>query len=173
MLRFSFVILILCPLALRAEDKPAPFASKEGKFSAALPGKPAERAVKVKYDGSDIEVKLFTVDQKDKGRAFVVTYSDYPKDKIGKDGEKFVADRLEGNVSGLKGKTVANDKLTLGKGKHPGREIRVELPAKGQLYRARAFLVGERLYQVVVLGPEEFVKGKEADDFFTSFAVDE
>lgn len=173
MLRASLALLILCPLALRAEDKPAPFTSKEGKFAAALPGKPAEKAVKVKYDGADVEVRLFAVDQKDKGRAFVVSYTDYPKDKIGADREKFVADRLEGNVSGLKGKTVSNDKLTLGKGKHLGREVRVEFGDKKQMYRARAFLVGERLYQVVVLGPDDFVKGKEADDFFASFTVDE
>jgi len=174
MTRFSLALLVLCPLALHAEEKkPAPFVSKDGRFSVALPDKPTERTVKVKFGDADIELRLFAVNQKDKERAFVVSYSDYPKDKIGADREKFVAERIEGNVSNLKGKVVSNEKLTLGKGKFPGREVRVELAEKKQLYRARAYLAGERVYQVVLLGSDEFVKGKEADDYFASFAVDE
>jgi hypothetical protein len=43
------------------------------------------------------------------------------------------------------------------------------MPDKKQLYRARVFLVGDRVYQVVALGPEEFAKGKEVDDYLKSF----
>ncbi len=171
MTRYTLVLLALCPLAAAEDKKPAPFVSKDGKFSVALPDAPKEKDAKAKFGDADVAVKMFVVGQKD--RAFVVTYSDYPKDKIGPDREAFVAERVENNVSGLKGKVAANDKLTLGKDKHPGREVRVELADKKQLYRARAFLVGERLYQVVVLGPDEFARGKEADDFFASFAVNE
>jgi hypothetical protein len=170
MLRSTLALLVLCPLAA-ADSPPAPFASKDGRFAVALPDAPKEKDAKAKFGDAEVAVKLFTVGQKD--RAFVVTYSDYPKAKIGADRDAFVAERVENNVSGLKGKVLANDKLTLGKGKHPGREVRVELADKKQLYRARAFLVGERLYQVAVLGPDEFVKGKEADAFFASFTVEE
>lgn len=172
MTRFVAALLAaLAPLALAAQDKkPEPFVSKDGKFSVALPDKPAEKKSKAAVGDKSVDLYVFTVAQKD--RAFVVTYSDYPKDKIG-DAEKFVADRVAANVANLKGKVAANEKIALGKGKHPGREVRVEMADKKQLYRARVFLVGERVYQIVVLGPDEFVKGKDVDDYFASFKVDE
>ncbi len=173
MIRFGSALLVaLVPLALAAQDtKPELFVSKDGKFSIALPGKAAESKNKAKVGDGTVDLYVFKVTHK--SSAFIVTYSDYPKDKIGADKEKFVADRVEANVANLKGKVLSNEKLALGKGKHPGREARVELGEKKQLYRARVYLVGERVYQVVVLGPDEFVKGKEVDDYFASFKVDE
>ena len=174
MIRFSLAVLVafLFSIASTADEKPAAFVSKDGKFTVALPDKPTDKSIKSKFGDADIAIRLFSVNQKDKGRAFVVSYTDYPKAAIGADADKFVAGRVDANVSPLKGKVLSNDKITLGKAKHPGREVRVELADKKQ-YRARVFLVGERVYQVVLLGPDEFVKSKEADDYFASFAVDE
>ena len=75
------------------------------------------------------------------------------------DKDKFLAGVVGRNVGALKGKVVANEKVTLGAAKHSGRDVRVEVPEGKRLYRARAYLVGNRLYQVVVLGPEEFAVG--------------
>ena len=80
---------------------------------------------------------------------------DYPKGTVGADTDKFLAGVVERNVGQLKGKVSAEEKVTLGKDKHPGRDVRVDLPDKKQFYRARVFLVGDRVYQIVVLGPEE------------------
>lgn len=171
MIRFSLAFVAFGSVVLAADEKPAPFVSKEGKFSVALPGKPTEKVSKPKFGDAVIELHVFTAPQKD--RAFVVAYSDYPKAAIGADRDKFVGERVDANVGNLKGKLLSNEKITLGKAKHPGREVRFEITDKKQTYRARVFLVGERVYQVVLLGPDEFVKGKEADDYFASFAVDE
>ena len=171
--RFSFVLLVaLSPLALSAQEKKdAPFVSKAGKFSVALPAKPSEKSRKIKVGDREQDLHVFSVEQKD--RAYVVTYIDYPKGTIGDDKDKFLAGVVERNVGLLKGKVAAEEKITLGKAKHPGRDVRVDLPDKKQLYRARVFLVGDRVYQIVVLGPEEFVKGKEIDEYLKSFEVTE
>ncbi|MBN9118243.1 MAG: hypothetical protein J0I06_03630 [Planctomycetes bacterium] len=173
MSRFCLVLLVaLCPPVLLAEDKKEPpFVSKEGKFQVALAGKPIEKVRKVKIGDREQDLHVFSVEQK--GVAHVVTYLDYPKGTIGEDKEKFLAGVVARNVGQLKGKVAAEEKVALGKGKHPGRDVRVDLPDKKQLYRARVFLVGDRVYQIVALGPEEAVKGKETDDFLKSFAVDE
>jgi hypothetical protein len=173
--RFSFALLVaLTPLALSAEDKkPAPFVSKDGKFSVALPGKPTEKMNKVKVGDAEATLYVFSIDQKEPKCGYVITYLDYPKGTVGAEKEKFVAGVVERNVANLKGKVASNEAVTLGKQKHPGRDVRVELADKKQLYRARVFLVGDRVYQVVVLGAEEFVKGKEVDDYLASFKVDE
>jgi hypothetical protein len=175
--RFSLVLLAaLVPLALSAEDKKAaPFVSKDGKFSVALPVKPSEKNRKVKIGDREQDLHVFSAEQKSGGGAvaYVVTYLDYPKGTIDADKDKFLAGVVERNVGILKGKVAAEEKVALGKAKHPGRDVRVDLPDKKQLYRARVFLVGDRVYQVVVLGPEEIIKGKEIDEFLASFKVDE
>ena len=168
----SLLLVALSTLTLTAQEKKAePFVSKEGKFSVLLPDKPSEKKNKVKIGDREVDLVIFAVNQK--GSALVVSYSDFPKDKIGADKEKFIAERIEANVAGLKGKVSSNEKLTLGAAKHPGREVRVDLAEKKQVYRARMFLVGERVYQVVALGSDEFVKSKTVDDYFASFKVDE
>ena len=172
--RFCLVLLLaLSPLALSAQDKKdASFVSKAGKFSINLPAKPTEKTTKVKVGDRDVDLHVFSISSQ-KDRAYVVTYSDYPKDKIGEDKDKFLAGVVERNVALLKGKVAAEEKVALGKAKHPGREVRVDLPDKKQLYRARVYVVGDRVYQIVVLGPEELVKGKEIDEYLASFKVDE
>lgn len=173
MTRFSPALLVvLFPLALRAEaEEPAAFKSKEGKFSVALPGKPVEKTNKVKIGDGEVEMHVFTLRQKD--GVFAITYNDYAKAVVGDDPDKFLAGVVERNAANLKGKLVTDEKITTGKKKYPGRVIRVEMPDKKGLYRARIFLAGERLYQVVALGPDEFAKSKAVDDYLNSFEIDE
>lgn len=177
----ALALAVLIPFVVSAEDKKdekkeekksVVFTSKAGKFSVTLPEKPTEKTNKVKVGDMDVDHFLFTVKQAD--RAQIVTYIDYPKMIIGGDKEKFIAGVVERNVENLKGgKAASNAPITIGKGKHPGRDVRVELPEQKRVYRLQAFLVGERVYQVVVLGPEEYVKSKEVDDFLKSFKVEE
>src|SRR5262249_35408647 len=111
----------------------------------------------------------------DKDRVAYVVYGDYPAKAVSEKGAKpFLDAQTKGSVASLKGKLVSEKAtLTLGKGKHPGREIVIALPEKGRFYRARIFLVGTRLYQVVAMGPEDFARGKPADRFLDSFKLAE
>jgi hypothetical protein len=61
--------------------------------------------------------------------------------------------------------------MELGKAKLPGREVLIDLPDKKQMYRSRIVLAGNRLFQVVAIGPEEFVKGKEVGEYLDSFKI--
>ncbi len=172
MTRFGLVLLVLLfPIALHAEDKPPPYKSKEGKFSVELPGKPVEKVNDVKLGDTEVKMYVFSVAQKD--RVFLVTYNDYPKAVIGDDGDKFLAGVVERNATNLRGKLLANEKIAIGKKKHPGHIVRIEMPDSKGLYRARVFLVGDRLYQVVALGPDDFAKSRAVDDYLNSFEIDE
>ncbi len=171
MIRFcpAFVVLLF-PLALWAEDnKPVIFSTREGKFSVTVPEKPTEKTNKIKTAAGEIDAYLFVIDMKD--RAYIVTYNDYKPGTVDKDSDKVLAGVIKGNADSLKGKVVSEEKITIGKKKHPGREIRIEFGEK-QIYRARVFLVGDRLYQVVALGPDEFTKSKPVEEYFKSFAID-
>lgn len=171
MIRSLLALILLTSFVFGAEEpKVTVFRSKDGKFSVTMPDKPTEKTNKVKTAAGEVEAHLFLVNQKD--GTLLVSYSDYPA--VAADGvEKVLAGVVEGNVKSLKGKLASEEKITLGTKKHPGREIRVEVPDSKRLYRAKLFLVGNRLYQVVVLGSDEFAKSKPVEDFLKSFAIDE
>jgi hypothetical protein len=181
MTRFGPVILIvLVPLSLYAQDKRddkdekqlVVFVSKEGKLSVSVPSKPLERTNKLKTAGGELEVHMFMIDQKD--RAFIVSYTDYPAGSVDPDEKKTLAGVVDGNARAIKGRVASNEPITIGKKDYPGRAISIEFGgAKKQIYRARVYLVDNRLYQVVALGPDEFTKSQAVEAYFKSFAIQE
>lgn len=171
MLRYGAFAAVLCLFANvgRADDEElTKFTSKAGKFSVSLPGKPMEQTKKVPAGGMDIDMFMFIVAPSD-DRVYLVTYSDYDKALVTDDNKDAILDgAAKGSITNLKGKTLKNEEITIGK--HPGRELLVELPNKSQ-YRAQIYLVNNRLYQVVALGPKSFVKSETTDDYFKSFKL--
>jgi hypothetical protein len=178
MTRFGPVLLVaLFPLALCAEDKKEEkkgitFTSKEGKFSVALPDKPTEKTSQLKVGTMEAELHMFLLDQKD--RAYIVSYNDYPAGSADADTNKVLQAVIDGSAKSSKGKVVSNEKIKIGKKEYPGRDVRIEFGGeKKMIYRAQVYLVGARLYQVVALGPDEFTKSKDVDEYFKSFAIEE
>ena len=165
---------MLLAVVVRADEttKGEVFTSKEGKFTITFPKKPTKQTQKVKTSLGELEVHLYIVDQKDRG--FITGTTDYPKGSIKDENrEKMMDGARDGNVKSMKGKLLSEKKVTLGKKKHQGRELLIEMPAIKGVYRSRLFLVGDRLYQIVALWPEEFVKSKETTAYMDSFKLDE
>ncbi len=172
----AILFLVFVLPALAADDKktdsntPAIYTSKAGRFTILLRGKPIVTSTKVKVRGSD--AVLHIIHTRSEGRSQVVTYMDYPLAVIGTDREKFLAAVVERNLTALKGASEkSNVKVSLDRGKHPGRDVRAELTGNHRLYRARVYLVGERLYQIIALDSAKAAKDKETDAFLNSFAV--
>ena len=142
------------------------FLSPEGGFKVKLSGTPKKQKQQV----SGIEINTYTVQKGDD--TMVVAYSDLPI-PLNEPVEK-VQDRLDGSRVGMLKNSnavlVEEDKIQLAGG-HPGREIRATLAdQKGEL-RARFWLVGNRLYQVLVTGPPTFTDSTEATTFLQSFEL--
>jgi hypothetical protein len=168
----ALALVTLPAFASAADDKPVVVFSEGGKFSVTMPEKPARKVQKVPTQVGDIEAHYFVVERN--ARGYLACYSDYPKGSVTEDNVQKVLDgAVDGCVKGLKGKLLSDEKAALGKEKHPGRELLIALPAGGLRYRARCYLVGDRLYQVVVIGAEDFVKGKAAGAFLDSFSLEE
>ena len=75
----------------------------------------------------------------------------------------------DGNAAGVGGKVLKDKEITLGMDKVPGRDIVIEKPDLH--YRARIFLAGKRLYQVIVVGSRAAVTAKDADQYLDSFKI--
>ena len=168
------MVALVCTGLGRADDsKVQDFTSKEGKFSVAFPGKPKEATKDADSAAGKLSFTRFTYEDGDTG--LLVIYCDYPpKLRKEKGAEKILDDARDGCVEKAKGKLTDEKKRTIGKDKEPGRELLIQLPDEGKPYfRSRMYLVGDRLYQVIVVGPEKYATGKDADAFLDSFKLAE
>lgn len=156
--------LAVCAAGLTGQDDKK--YEKDGKFTAKFPSAPT---VKTQAAGGLTLHLVFSEFDKGKG-GFLVTYTDLPADKLKAPTPDQVLDSGKKALEDdFKLKNVKAEPTAVGAKKYPGRTIsgdRDELSLRGTIV-----LVGSRLYQVYVFGPKDFVTGKEADGFLTSFAI--
>jgi hypothetical protein len=165
----AVISLAFSPLSGRADDWKT-FTSKEGRFSVRMPGSPQEQTQEVKTPDGKLSVHLL-VSALAVDRVVYVSYSDYPPKAVEGKQKEFLDGTVKGNVTSLKGKVLSEKKIEVGQGKLPGRELLMDLPDKKQMYRSRIVLAGNRLFQVVAVGSEEFVKSKAVGEYLDSFKI--
>jgi hypothetical protein len=167
---FAFVLVVLAGRVEAGGEKNVTFTSQEGKFSVAMPGQPTKQTQKTPSEIGELNVNLFIVDQKDKG--FIASFVDYPRGTVtDQSREKMLDGCRDGNVRGTKGKLQSEKRITQGEKKIPGRELVISLQDGKALYRARIFLVGDRLYQVIAIGNPEFAQSAAVNAYLNSFKV--
>jgi hypothetical protein len=121
-------------------------------------------------NAAGVTAKTFSVE--DKNGAFVVTFADLPIP--GDEGAELLEKRLDGSrdgmVGNIKAKLTGDKKIKLA-GKYPGREVTADLPGKKGVIRARIYVVGKRLYQVMVIGTSDTANSGDATKFLESFQL--
>lgn len=167
----AVLMVTLFAAALSAQPK-AVDTAKQGKFTAKFPAGLREET----KTAGGMTLHVYTAEF-DKGKGgFMVTYSDLPPavlkapkpDQILESAEKGLKEFFKANVKESKATTVGDKK-------YPARDIRAEktdVVGKWNL-RGKLVLAGNRLYQVYVYGPKDFLDGKDASDFLSSFQITE
>jgi hypothetical protein len=157
--------LVLCSAGCK--KKMEDFTSTEYKFKARFPGKPKVES----QSPHGVPTKMFAVERSD--GIYGVAVSDMPIPA--NESEAMIQTRLDGARDGairnIGGVQKSSSAITLN-GKYPGREFTASItkPKQGQV-RARVFLVGTRLYQVMVMGTDSYATSAEANEFLNSFDV--
>jgi hypothetical protein len=133
-------------------DPTAPFVSAEGGFSILFPSPPEER-------NEPGGTRTFSAETAT--TAFIVSYVELPT-KAGrpKDQLAHVRETIAGG-----GKLTAERPVTLGRS--PGLELVVE--KDGLVVTERAYVIGRRLYQLMVIAPPGEANARAAQLFFGSF----
>jgi len=150
-----------------AEDSPAAwkeFSSAEGRFAATFPGTPKQS----KQPVGEFTLNLF---QLTSAFEYSVVYADYPEwvnDSDPSLAKKVLDNGLEGAVAEVHSKLLEVREVYLDK--HPGREY-VERMSDGRIMRGKTFLVGHRLYQLVITTPKEEGMPAEAVKFYQTTAA--
>lgn len=144
------------------------FESEKGEFKIRLPGKPSHETTEV---GNAKETQHQFLVGTEQG-AYIVSYQDNPN-LAGSTPAQLTAalesgrDRL---VEVFGGKLLKSEEVQLDK-THPGLDFRVTIPqAKGEA-RCRFYMVGTRLYQILVVGAPEFTKSEQATAVIESFKL--
>ena len=156
---------LLWLLPLRAE----PMVDDPGRFAVDMPQP-------VKRDTSEINsglgkgtMHLFSNDGPN-STGFVLGYLDYPAGSVAKiDQTKPYDDIIKGVVDSLKGVIRSNVAHKLGDAN--GREYIVDNEKDKFVARTRCYFVGDRLYQIMYLGPIGSENSKEALQFLDSFRL--
>ena len=165
-----YLVVILATSTFADEPPQAKeYISKEGGFKVLMPGTPKETKLDAE---SEFGKGVLHMNSVEAGMAmYAANYCDFPAE-IKKVALKQVYDSSrDGAVANLEGKLATEKDIKLGD--YSGREIRIEVAGGIRLFRARVFLVGQRLYQVVVFGTKESASSKDADKFLDSFRLTE
>lgn len=164
----SAVLLLALVGASAAQDKIdlKVYASAEGKFKVQMPGEVKTTKKDVEAGGKKM-VMNFASATSGKDRAVVMTYLDLP-DPIGEGARKSTVEKTA-TAAAQKGKVISSKERDHGPDKLPGRDCLFENDK--HFVRYRSVLSGQRLYQLMILGPKEFVTSKVADGILDSLEV--
>ncbi len=143
------------------------YASTEGRYKVQFPGPVKTDTVPIKGDKAELMLTIDLVELRG-GTSFLVTFVD-ASDEVAKLPAAGRLDKVRDGNKGTDGKVESDKPLTVGVEKHQGRDV---LIAKTDSYlRNRIVIAGNRLYQVMVLGPKDVVTSPSADRFIESFEI--
>jgi hypothetical protein len=159
-------VVVLVAISTGAGDET--FAPKGGGYTICYPGKPRESTQTAKTMIGDVKITTATYATSD-GNVYMVSYNDFPEGATKPENRNSLYDGVREGIKGRDGKLIGEEVLAFGADKLPGREYVID---KGkQRMKFRVVLRDNRMYQVAVIGTNNFVAGKEAKSFLDSFAL--
>ena len=141
------------------------FSPKDGGFSIMLPAEPEQRALPHETKEGRTLSPMYELTQG--GFKYVVSYMNHPASVEGDERDKLLSMAAEAVITSAGGSVVSNTSLSLDGS--PGREVVGEV--KGFSYRSRVYLVGHRVYLLIVWLPPNKADSENAAKFFNSFKI--
>jgi hypothetical protein len=144
-----------------------------GNFTVSVPGKPVKHTQTVDTEVGKVDAIYYLVELQEGQIVYAAAYNDYPKDFAQNADVEAVLDGVRnGNIKPHNGTVIDESKIKLDG--YPGREytFKGKLGGDGEPINGhvRLFLVGNRLYQLIVLSSADTPAPKEdIGRFFFSF----
>jgi hypothetical protein len=163
---------LLATASVLAAPEPAwkEFTSRDGGFSVRMPKTPTEQTKSLKSPFGPVDVTMFQAISPKDGLLYQVAYNDFPAFLVQLADADDVLKAIPGGVAqGVNGKVLSNDKVKLGD--HPGREFEIEVFGGQGVVHGRAYLVKDRLYQVMVIAPKDAADSPDINRFLDSFKL--
>lgn len=142
------------------------FSSTEGRFSIEFPETPQEGTIPIETTVGTIELHTASFQAED--IAYMAAYADYPEALVEMSSAEVMLDgAAAGAPRNVGGQLVDQQTITLDG--HPGRALTIDVGAEGGRAEARFYMVGTRLYQIVVIGLQAQALDSRAARFLDSF----
>ena len=145
------------------------FTSDEGGFSVLFPAAPRAETQPVNTVAGTIQMHNHTAT----GGAFeyAVSYADYPEWIAQADPTAALDGAVEGAAANVDGSIASHESIRLSG--YPGRDVTIEArqACVEATVRTRIYLVGKRLYMVVVVAPRDQYSESDATAYLDSFRL--
>ena len=140
----------------------------DGHFSIKFPGAPqyGSDVGKLNDSSETFQINRFYVSLQNDNVAYMLMYNDYPADA---DTSSPTTLLEQVRAGATEGKTVLSDDQIILNGL-PGRAFTTRDPKTGYNYDEHAFLVGKRLYQIIVVTGKDYT-APSRDAFLNSFSL--
>ncbi len=148
------------------------FSSEVGEFTVAAPAPFEEVQQSVETPVGPVDIYTFTAETDDS--AYVVAFSDYPAAMVDQSNpELLLNSSRDGAINNLGGTLIREDMIEIAG--HPGRSLMIA--AQGQadepaIINSHIYLVGNRLYQILVVSPDDQQLALQPQTFLESFTLD-
>jgi hypothetical protein len=167
-----FLLLAFCLSACNRAPQPREFKSEAGRFSVMTPTPLEEMVQPLEIQGEKIDLHIFSGQLGDSG--YFVSYWDYSPEPIHPDRlEKMLDASRDGSVANVSGRLIREGKLTLMG--NPGRELVIETGSQTgpetRRLQGRVFIVGNRMYQIMVVAPKDQKSRPETEAFLQSLKL--
>lgn len=148
-----------------------PYTSQEGNFRVDLSGTPKTTSRTDKTPAGPLTTHTTLLEDRDKFSRSV-TYSEFPTGLLqGKDANTL----LDAGMRGMGQAWLLGGQVPVAIDGHPGREASFEVVGVGNdengAGRARCYIIGPRMYQVVIIGPKSKMNDALAKAFLDSFKL--
>ncbi len=169
---FISLLLAFCLSACNRAPQPRELKSEAGRFSVMTPTPLEEMVQSLETQGDKIDLHIFSGQLGDTG--YFVSYWDYPPGLIQPDKlEKMLDASRDGSVAKVSGRLIREGKLTLMG--NPGREMVIETGSQtgpeARRLQGRLFIVGDRMYQIMVVAPRDEKSRPETEAFLQSLKL--
>jgi len=148
------------------------YKSPQGRFAVLTAGNPRFQTEPLSTEFGFLELHSFPFE--DEGFSYVVSYTDYPEDKVRELGPTVVLNGIQsGMVQRSEGRATDVTDLTLpgSGGPHPGRQFVIVPKDERFRMQVRLYLAGARLYELVVVVPRQATNRENVDVFLKSFRL--
>jgi hypothetical protein len=137
-----------------------------------MPAAPGEETFTFQPRGSGGQMTNHIYQCRGPDGVFTLVYGDFPADYAGRGADALLDDEVKRQQEFLGGRPLGAKPIRLDG--HPGREFQVDgftADEKPSHHFCRLYLVGNRLYNVIVIVPEENANAPEVNRFLDSFAL--
>lgn len=167
-----FVSAVMVTACQAEQATKTTFSSEEGRFTIAEPAPFQEMQQSVETPVGPVEIYTFTAETDQS--AYVVAFSDYPPQMVAQSEPEMLLDSSrDGAVNNLGGTLVSEEKIELAG--NPGRSLTISADTgtnESAIINSHIYLVDNRLYQILVVSPENQQSKTAPKTFLESFSLE-